>query len=241
MRALAACLSLLLLGCAPMRAPVVTFALPVAADGAGAPLGPSSTREIATSVRDGAVRLQGVARLYRAVAAANVAPDGSVAGSAVVVTDVMTGKRAAMATSFYDGSFVVDVPLADGQRAVLVTLELVERGGSHRAVVGAPALLKAGEVEHDVRVNLGTTVLPGRVVTFALGGGSSVTGTTNAQGVATATLPINGSPRNTTVTASFAQTSFYKGSSVAKNFEVTKNASATSSEVPSSAGANSCA
>ena len=97
MRALAACLSLLLLGCAPMRAPVVTFALPVAADGAGAPLGPSSTREIATSVRDGAVRLQGVARLYRAVAAANVAPDGSVAGSAVVVTDVMTGKRAAMA------------------------------------------------------------------------------------------------------------------------------------------------
>jgi hypothetical protein len=159
MRALAACLSLLLLGCAPVRAPVVTFALPVAADGAGAPLGPSSTREIATSVRDGAVRLQGVARLYRAVAAANVAPDGSVAGSAVVVTDVMTGKRAAMATSFYDGSFVVDVPLADGQRAVLVTLELVERGGSHRAVVGAPALLKAGEVEHDVRVNLGTTVL----------------------------------------------------------------------------------
>lgn len=162
MKALAACLSLLLLGCTPMRAPLTSFALPVAADAVVAPDAvPSAppTREMTASTRDGAVRLMGVARLTRPVEAANVAPDGAVAGSAVTVTDVMTGKRVGLTVSFYDGSFYVDVPLANGQRAVLVTLELVERGGTHRATVAAPALLKAGEGEHDLHVNLGTTVL----------------------------------------------------------------------------------
>jgi hypothetical protein len=65
-----------------------------------------------------------------------------------------------MATTFYDGSFYVDVPLAQGQRAVLVTLDLVDRRTSdRRATLATTALLKAGEVEHAVHVGLGTTVL----------------------------------------------------------------------------------
>ncbi len=75
--------------------------------------------------------------------------------------------------------------------------------------------------------NLGTSVLPGRSVTFSLGGGASVSATTNAQGVATASLPLNGAPRTTTISASFAQTEFYKGSAVSRSFVVTKNSTST--------------
>ncbi len=45
----------------------------------------------------------------------------------------------------------------------------------------------------------------GRTITFALsGGGGSVNAVTDGSGVATATLPVNGSPRNATITTSFA-------------------------------------
>ena len=73
--------------------------------------------------------------------------------------------------------------------------------------------------------NLAGNVLANRTVTFSLSGGTSVNATTNANGIATATLPISGPPRTATVTASFAQTSFYKGSSESAPFAVTKNAS----------------
>ncbi|HEY1119429.1 MAG TPA: Ig-like domain-containing protein, partial [Acidimicrobiales bacterium] len=75
--------------------------------------------------------------------------------------------------------------------------------------------------------NLAASVLPGRTITFSLSGGASVTGTTNASGVATATLPVSGPPRNATVTASFAQTSFYKGSTASAPFTVAKNPTTT--------------
>lgn len=74
--------------------------------------------------------------------------------------------------------------------------------------------------------NLAGNVLAGRTITFSLSGSATtVNATTNAQGIATASLPINGPPRNATVTASFAQTSFYKGSSQSATFVVTKNSS----------------
>ncbi|WP_205473314.1 Ig-like domain-containing protein [Nocardioides sp. SYSU D00038] len=44
----------------------------------------------------------------------------------------------------------------------------------------------------------------GRLVTFTLAGGATVQGTTDAAGVATASLPVNGPVRETTVTASYA-------------------------------------
>lgn len=73
--------------------------------------------------------------------------------------------------------------------------------------------------------NLAASVLPGRTVTFSLSDGPSVNGTTDANGVATATLPVSGPPRNATVTASFAQTSFYQGSTASTGFTVEKNPS----------------
>ncbi|WP_215816431.1 Ig-like domain-containing protein [Pimelobacter sp. 30-1] len=82
--------------------------------------------------------------------------------------------------------------------------------------------------------NLGTSVLPGRTVTFALSGGTSVNATTDANGVATATLPLSGPPRNATVTASFAQTAYYKPSSASSPFAVGKNPSTTTLAPPAS-------
>lgn len=80
--------------------------------------------------------------------------------------------------------------------------------------------------------NASPSTLSGRTVTFSLGGGSSVNGTTNASGVATVSLPVNGAPRNTTISVSFAQTAFLKGSSASRSFEVTKNATSTTLAQP---------
>ena len=80
--------------------------------------------------------------------------------------------------------------------------------------------------------NLSGSVLANRTVTFSLSGGTSVNGTTNASGVATATLPVSGPPRTATVTASFAQTTFYKGSTASSQFTVEKNASTTTLDAP---------
>ena len=61
--------------------------------------------------------------------------------------------------------------------------------------------------------------LSGRVVTFSLSGSAATaTGTTNGSGVASANLSVNGPPRNATVSASFAQTTFYKGSTATSPF-----------------------
>lgn len=75
--------------------------------------------------------------------------------------------------------------------------------------------------------NLASSVVPGQTVTFSLSGGTSVNATTDANGVATASLPISGPPRSASVTASFAQTSFYKPSSASTPFTVQKNPSTT--------------
>lgn len=75
--------------------------------------------------------------------------------------------------------------------------------------------------------NLSASVLPNRTVTFSLSGGTSVNATTNASGVATASLPVAGPPRTATVTASFAATTFYKASSASTPFTVEKNPSTT--------------
>jgi hypothetical protein len=81
--------------------------------------------------------------------------------------------------------------------------------------------------------NLAAVVLPNRTVTFSLSGGTSVNATTDANGVATAYLPISGPPRTgATITASFAATSFYVGSSATRSIDVTKNDSTTTVAAP---------
>lgn len=83
--------------------------------------------------------------------------------------------------------------------------------------------------------NLSGSVLANRTVTFSLSGGASVSANTNSNGVATASLPIAGPPRNATVTASFAATTHYKGSSVSTPFTVEKNPSTTTLVDPATA------
>ncbi|WP_435747079.1 Ig-like domain-containing protein [Nocardioides sp. SYSU DS0663] len=80
--------------------------------------------------------------------------------------------------------------------------------------------------------HLSTSVLPHRPVRFSLSGGTSVTATTDAKGVATASLPIAGPPRAATVTASYAGTTYYRSSSATASFTVTKNATTTSIAAP---------
>lgn len=64
-------------------------------------------------------------------------------------------------------------------------------------------------------------------VTFSLSGGGSVTATSNGSGVASASLPVQGSPRTATLTVSAAGTSFWRGDSLTRSFDVTKNGTAT--------------
>lgn len=67
-----------------------------------------------------------------------------------------------------------------------------------------------------------------RQVTFTLSGGASVNATTNASGVATATMPVGNPPRNAMITASFAGASDLTAASTQTGFEVTVADSQTS-------------
>jgi hypothetical protein len=66
-------------------------------------------------------------------------------------------------------------------------------------------------------------------VTFSLGGGGgSATATTNANGVASTTLPVQGSPRdNATLTVSAATNPTWRGATITRSFDVTRNATTT--------------
>jgi hypothetical protein len=68
----------------------------------------------------------------------------------------------------------------------------------------------------------------GRVITFALAGGGSVNGTTNASGVATATLPMNGPVRTTSIAASYAGSAGLNAASTSSPFTVQLNPTSTS-------------
>ncbi|MCR1782192.1 Ig-like domain-containing protein [Nocardioides carbamazepini] len=75
--------------------------------------------------------------------------------------------------------------------------------------------------------HLSSSVLPNRTVTFSLSNGTSVNAVTDGSGVATASLPISGGPRTATVSASFAPTAYYQGSSASTPFVVQKNPTTT--------------
>ena len=62
----------------------------------------------------------------------------------------------------------------------------------------------------------------GRTITFALGGGATANGVTNAAGVAAINLPVNTPPRTTTITASYAGTATTEAASAQSPFTVGK-------------------
>lgn len=72
----------------------------------------------------------------------------------------------------------------------------------------------------------------GRAVSFHLSGGATVTDTTNSSGVATATMPISGPPRNATVTATFNGDAFFVGDSDSSGFTVKKQPTKVTVESP---------
>lgn len=77
----------------------------------------------------------------------------------------------------------------------------------------------------DATGGAGVAGLP---VTFSLSsGGGSISATTNAGGVATANLPVQGSPRTATLTISSAGNTFWRGGSITRTFEVTRNGTTT--------------
>ena len=80
--------------------------------------------------------------------------------------------------------------------------------------------------------NLASSVLPGRVLTFALSGGGSVNATTDANGVASATLAIAGPPRSASLTVSFAATTRYDAASKVVGFDVQKDNSSITVNPP---------
>ena len=67
----------------------------------------------------------------------------------------------------------------------------------------------------------------GRTVIFTLAGGATVNGTTDGSGIATATLPVNSPPRDTTITASYAGTSTTEAANASSPFTVGKIATTT--------------
>ena len=67
----------------------------------------------------------------------------------------------------------------------------------------------------------------GRTVTFSLSGGGSVNATTNASGVATATLPLNGPVRTANITASYAGSTALAAASTTVPFAVLVNPTTT--------------
>jgi hypothetical protein len=75
--------------------------------------------------------------------------------------------------------------------------------------------------------NRNPQTLSGQTVTFSLSGGDSVSAVTNGSGVASATLPVTGNARTATLTATYATTAFWKGSSVSVPFTVAKNSTST--------------
>jgi hypothetical protein len=70
--------------------------------------------------------------------------------------------------------------------------------------------------------DLGGGSAAGRVVTFSLTGAGSVNGTTNASGLATATLPVGSSVRSATISASFAGNSTMEAADDSAAFDVQK-------------------
>jgi uncharacterized protein (DUF2141 family) len=108
--------------------------------------------------------------------------------------------------------------------AVTITNEVtVSYTGATSAPQGTNAIVSATLADP----NLTTPALSGRSLTFSLSGGATLSATTNASGVATATLPIAGPPRLATLNVTFAATTFYGAKTASVVFDVQKDPTAT--------------
>lgn len=76
--------------------------------------------------------------------------------------------------------------------------------------------------------DLSGSSVAGRTIVFSLGGGATLNAVTNASGVASISLPVNGPPRTTTITATYAGTASTEGAVASAAFTVGKIATTTS-------------
>lgn len=78
----------------------------------------------------------------------------------------------------------------------------------------------------------GLTNLAGHTISFALTGGGSTSGVTNAAGNVTVNLPVSGPPRTAALTIGYAGSARWGSTGISRSFDVTKNATTTTLTQP---------
>jgi hypothetical protein len=151
-------------GCAmggPQMTPGVQFTLGAvvsdAPSSAGAPVGAAASA-VATPAHS-MVRVRGIATEPTTVGKVLNVQDGKVSGTPVEVRDALSGKLMAKGVTYYDGSFLVDVPWVGSQRSAIVSIDLVARDGETRTSLLAPVVLRKGQDETTVTLTPGSTAL----------------------------------------------------------------------------------
>lgn len=114
------------------------------------------------------LRLFGKAVISSAFTGAANVHDGQVTGSPVMVTDATSGRLLGKAVSYYDGSFMVDLPIKVTALAALVSIELVDAADpSQKVRLMAPIVLRSGVLEDNIVLTTGTTALVGFLTAIA--------------------------------------------------------------------------
>jgi hypothetical protein len=150
-----------------LRAAQASFAIgavPDAANPADGAIAPASAALGQAATASGSaqppVRLSGRAYVPDAPPGLANVQDGKVSGAPVRITDATSGRLIAKGVTYYDGSFMIDVPLAKGQKALLVSIELVDKADkTHTTRLSAPVLLTAGQAEASVALSPGSTAV----------------------------------------------------------------------------------
>ncbi len=121
----------------------------------------------------------------------------------------------------------------DGDRSITIrnTVSM-----SYSGALSAPRNTSVAVSATVVDAHVSGVPVAGVTVSFSLSsGGGSTSAVTNASGVATATLPVAGSPRTATLTVSTPGNSFYESGSLTRSFDVTKNSTSTTLAAPTAA------
>jgi hypothetical protein len=108
--------------------------------------------------RDHQLSLIGMVTLPRSVAGLANAREGVVVGTPVEVLDVLSGSRLGQGSTFYDGSYVVEVPARVGKRPVVLKVALVDAvTRKPLCPLYAPAVLATDEEHQTLDVGPGST------------------------------------------------------------------------------------
>lgn len=113
------------------------------------------------------------------------------------------------------------ITVTSGSTRAATTLVVTPKNCTTLAYTGVSGAEQGSDALVSAQLtDLGGGSVNGKTVTFSLSGGGSVNATTNASGVATASLPVNGPVRSATVTASYAGATNQEAASATSPFEV---------------------